>query len=104
METKNGIVCVNCNVSVAGTAYHGVNIHTTPRKLTDALGKPICGGDKVNYEWDIKVEHDGREIVAAVYDWKEGNIGLDDKICFNIGGTNASDEIIVKGYIETLLD
>lgn len=103
MATKNGIVCVNCDVDTTGTAYHGVNIHTTAQKLTDVLGKPICGGDKVNYEWDVKAEHEGREIVATVYDWKEGNIGLDDKIYFHIGGTNASDEAIVKDYIETLL-
>lgn len=102
-NNKEGIVAVNDGVNVGGTAFHKITLYASVSELESVLGKPLNGGDKVNYEWNIKAMHDGREIFASIYDWKEGHIGRDQKIHFNIGGFNERDENIVKGIVLGLL-
>lgn len=104
-DSKNGIVAVNDCVNVGGTSYHHVTLHASVSELESVLGKPLNGdgGDKVNYEWDIKAMYDGREIVATIYDWKEGDITKEQKIHFNVGGFNERDENIVKDIVLGLL-
>lgn len=108
METyigENYPVVVNDGVNIVGTSFHGVTLYTSASELESVLGKPLNGdGDgKVNYEWNIKAVYDGREIIAAIYDWKEGNISKEQKIHFNVGGFNKRDEDIVKNIVLRLL-
>lgn len=102
---EEGIVAVNNGVNVGGTSYHGITLYTSASELESVLGKPINGdgGYKVNYEWGIKAVYEGREIVATIYDWKEGGIAKEQKIHFHVGGFNEHDESIVKDIVLGLL-
>lgn len=102
-NNEEGIVAVNDGVNAGGTSFHKVTLYTSASELESVLGKPLNGGDKVNYEWEIKAVCDGREIVATIYDWKEGDIGKDQKIHFHVGGFNERDENIVKDIVLGLL-
>lgn len=104
-NNEEGIVAVNDGVNVRGTSSHGITLYTSVSELESVLGKPLCGdgGYKVNYEWNIKAMYDGREIVATIYDWKEGYIARDQKIHFHVGGFNKYDESIVKNFVLGLL-
>lgn len=103
-NNKEGIVAVNDGVTVGG-AFHNVTLYASASELESVLGKPLNGNDgyKVNYMWNIKAVYDGREIVASIYDWKEGYIGKDQKIHFHVGGFNEYDEGIVKNIVLGLL-
>lgn len=105
IKPKEGIVMCNNGVNTVGTSFHGVTIRSTVNKLEKALGRPTDGdgGYKVNYEWDIKVAHKGGELIASVYDWKDGCFDRDQEIEFHIGGFNKAEELIAKGYIEKRL-
>ena len=100
-DKEDGIIMCNDSVIVNGTSFHGVTIISTVNKLEKVLGKPTNGdgGYKTNYEWKLKVRHDGREFVASVYDWKDGYFGRDQQIEFHIGGFGDTDELITKTYI-----
>lgn len=102
----DGIVEVNGDINDSGTSFHGVTIHASVEKLEKVLGKPMNGdgGYKVNYDWKLKVRHNGEEFVATVYDWKESRISRGQNIEFHIGGFRASEEGIAKEYIEKLLN
>ena len=104
-NNKEGIVAVNDGVTVGGAAFHHVTLYASVSELESVLGKPknVNDGYKVNYEWDIKAMHDGREIFASIYDWKEGDITKEQKIYFNVGGFNERDENIVKDIVLGLL-
>lgn len=100
-DKEDGIVMCNDSVIVNGASFHGVTIISTVNNLEKALGKPTNGdgGYKVNYEWKLKVRHEGREFVVSVYDWKDGYFGRDQQIEFHIGGFGDTDELIARGYI-----
>lgn len=100
-DKEDGIIMCNDSVIVNGTSFHGVTIISTVNKLEKVLGKPTNGdgGYKTNYEWKLKVRHEGREFVVSVYDWKDGYFGCDQQIEFHIGGFGYTDELIAKTYI-----
>lgn len=105
-DDVDGILAVNSDdINVSNTSFHHVTINTSVEKLAKVLGKPMKGdgGYKVNYEWKLKVRHNGKEFIATVYDWKEGRISRKQNIEFHIGGFSASEECIAKDYIEKLL-
>jgi hypothetical protein len=104
-NNEDGIVAVNDGVDVTGTSFHGITLYTSVSELESVLGKPLNGdgGYKVRYKWEIKAMRDGREIIATIYDWKEGHIGRDQKIHIHVGGFNRLDESIVKDFILGLL-
>lgn len=104
-DEEDGIVMCNDGVNVGGTSFHGVTIRSTVNKLEKALGKPTNGdgGYKTNYEWNLKIVHEGSEFVASVYDWKDGHFTRDQDIDFHIGGFSETEELIAKGYIEKKL-
>lgn len=104
-DEEDGIVMCNNGVNVGGTSFHGVTIMSTVNKLEKALGKPTNGdgGYKTNYDWSLKVRHEGKEFVATVYDWKDGHFGRDQQIEFHISGFSETEELIAKGYIEAKL-
>ena len=105
-DDVDGILAVNSDdININDTSFHHVTINTSVEKLAKVLGKPMNGdgGCKVNYEWKLKVRHNGEEFVATIYDWKEGRISRNQNIEFHIGGFSASEERIAKDYLEKLL-
>lgn len=82
---------LSCN----GTSYHGVDITTSVRKLTQLIGEPSSeqndGRDKVNFNWTCTTDSGN---IVTVYDWKEYRpIDRDELIDFHIGGYSLSDTL-----------
>ena len=93
------------------SSYHGVAIHTSPRKLLQLADDLIqrgkagdteialyydgnTGEDKTNFDFQFNTSEG---YFFTVYDWKEYRpIGLDEAIEFHIGGLNELETWVAK--------
>lgn len=79
-------------------------ITTTMTRLVEVFGKPepYRGFDeKVNWQWTLTFEEDGRKILATIYDWKEyDGFGPNTMITWSIGGFTEVAAQLVHEFME----
>lgn len=93
------------DADIIGTHKVGT-ITATITALADVFGKPKPYGgfdEKVTWQWVLTFEEDGREVIATIYDWKEGyEFGPNTMIEWSIGGNTEQAAQLVHEYMETV--
>lgn len=87
--------------STAGTSFYNVTFKASVNQLKKAFGEPEyeCndGSDKSNFDWALETDN---KKVFTIYDWKKyRQIGLDEKIEWNIGAKDRATSIEAKREI-----
>lgn len=109
METKLKFITHNDDdlIDINGTSYQGT-ITANYIDLVDVFGDPLDGDNyKTDAEWIVKFTCGEMEVVATIYNWKDGKSycgddGLDvTDICeWNVGGYDANAFLWVKTALE----
>ncbi len=77
----------DAEIDIFNTSWHYATIQATRADLTKAFGQPMLGGDKVQYEWNLKFE-DGT--ICTIYDWKEPEFSDTAVIAWHIGNEDGT--------------
>lgn len=113
MTTKLKFITHNDDdlIEIGGTCYQGT-ISANYIDLEDVFGDPLEGDNyKTDAEWVVKFTYGDQEVVATIYNWKNGKSycgdedGLDvTDICeWNVGGYNADAFLFVKTALEGIV-
>lgn len=88
-----------------GTCLVGM-VKATYEELKYAFGKPLqIGGDgKTRAEWVVLFDTPQGDVVATVYDWKCGEIPLEDVRVWNVGGKSIEALLQIEDAINFVRD
>lgn len=95
--------------AINGTGLRGYLHGYSYERLVEALGEPTyttaSGDDKVQKEWVLRFERDGRYVYATLYDWKTYDAYHTCHILstWNIGGRDSMTASLVKEYVDMKL-